>query len=88
MKRHQATEVGVADAFHLIKSHLASKRMDKGDHLFASTHEILGVIEEERDELKGAIHQNDTHEIQNELLDLITASVWGLISLRSKTLDW
>jgi len=88
MKRAQANEVMVADAFSLIKNHLGSKRIDKGDHLFASTHEILGVIEEERDELKGAIHKNDDYEIQCELLDLITASIWGLISLRSKTLDW
>ena len=88
MKRSQALDRMIVDAKNLITKHLNSKRIDKGDHLFMSTHEVLGVIVEEFDELKEAIHLNDKQKIQNELLDLIIASTWGLISLRSKKMDW
>jgi len=88
MKRPQALEKTIKDAFSVFKSSLGTRRIDKGDHIFLSTHECLGVIQEEFDELKEAIHLNDKQKIQSELLDLLVATFWSLVSLRSKNMHW
>jgi len=88
MKRPQAEPKNVVDVLSLIKSGLMSRRANKGDHIFLSTHECMGVIQEEWDELKEAIHLNDKHKIQSELIDLIVAALWSLVSLRSKNMHW
>lgn len=53
----------------------------KGLKVFSSSHETLGWIVQETQELSEAIHRGDTQEIINELFDVISASVWGITSL-------
>jgi NTP pyrophosphatase (non-canonical NTP hydrolase) len=60
----------------------------KGYGTFASTHEILGIIAEEYDELKDAIRKNDTEEIKQELLDIAVSCHFAIACINEKTLDW
>jgi len=88
MKRPNANSKNVVDVLSLIKISLMSRRAEKGDHIFLSTHECMGIMQEEWDELIEAIHLNDKHKIQSELIDLIVAALWSLVSLRSKKMHW
>lgn len=60
----------------------------KGENGFSSTHEIRGVLDEEVEELHGAIKSNDPVESYNELLDIAVAAIWGLASIQEGTIDW
>jgi len=59
-----------------------------GSGSYASSHEILGVLDEELDELRGEIHANRPEGIQNELLDIAVAAVFGYACRQSCTCDW
>ena len=61
---------------------------EKGDHGLCSTHECLGLLEEEIIELQDAIHDNDMKEFENELIDVGVCVILSLASLYGKTLDW
>ena len=61
---------------------------EKGNKSFASIHELLGVILEEFEELKNAIHDNDYQLIHNELLDLGAMAIFAHASLYNGKLDW
>lgn len=65
-------------------------RLDtEGDHTYASKHEILGIIEEERHELIEAIQKNESKEVLiEELKDIAVACIFGIASLHSGTVDW
>lgn len=60
----------------------------KGDLSFTSTHEILGVLEEEFDEVHEAVHQNNHQKLKKELQDIIVGAFWGLCSIEAEALDW
>lgn len=60
---------GIFEALH--------KRMSVADDRyggFASTHEALGVITEEYDELREAIKENDMQAVMREALDIAAAA--------------
>jgi NTP pyrophosphatase (non-canonical NTP hydrolase) len=61
---------------------------NKGNHTFASTHEILGVIVEEYHELIEAVQSNERTEVISELHDLAVAAIWGIVSAESEAMDW
>jgi hypothetical protein len=42
---------------------------------FSSAHEALGVVSEEWDELRAAVHANDAERIKSEALDLAAALI-------------
>jgi len=71
-----------------IASELQLQVLNKGSHGAASTHEVLGVLEEEMYELKMAIHQNDRKAFLKELTQIAVACIWGIASEVGKTLDW
>ncbi len=54
---------------------------DKGWHSSISAHETIGVIDEEFNELKAAVHDNDKEQTIKELFDIIVATMWGINSL-------
>lgn len=60
---------------------------EKGIHSFSSTHEILGIVDEEHSELKDAVRSNNKIEVRNELLDIVVACLHGIASL-DKGVDW
>ena len=54
-----------------------------GNGCFASSHEILGIITEEYDELKDAVHDNDRDQIIHELLDLAVPAVFAIACVKT-----
>ena len=52
----------------------------KGQHSAISLHEVLGVLDEELDEFKKAIHDNDDKQAIDELYDIMIAAMWGINS--------
>lgn len=59
----------------------------KGPGLFIDRHQIYGVIAEEVNELLDAIHNNDLENMEEELIDVVVAALWGLASLVELTKD-
>lgn len=60
----------------------------KGYGIFISTHEILGVVNEEHHELVEAIKNNDLENIREELMDIAVACIHGIASIDTKKMDW
>ena len=60
----------------------------KGPHIFASSHEILGVVTEEFYELIDAVKSNDIDNVEKELVDIAVARLQGLASIKSNEMDW
>ena len=63
------------------KKMLEYRIQQKGNGGFVSPHEILGVVKEEFDEVSKAVHDNNSIELKNELVDVMVAAMWGYISL-------
>ena len=59
---------------------LLSRMEKKGDGHFVSSHETLGVICEEYEELKEAVRANYPKAVCEELLDLAVAALFGICS--------
>lgn len=86
--RKQVSSRSEVAAFEAFKRAMQKAKGEKGIGGFASTHEILGVIEEEYHELQHAVKDNDPSEVEAELLDILVASFWGIASMKSGSLDW
>lgn len=78
-----------------IKRRIHERLDEKGDGIWVSSHEIMGVLEEEVREFKDAVHGNGNGlytkrvEMTEELKDIAVAAVWGIISLDySNHMDW
>ena len=54
---------------------------NKGDGAFVSTHEIVGVIQEEYSELLEELHKNNNQAFATELIDIAIACLWGYASM-------
>ncbi len=58
------------------------KRLEKhGPGEFASLREIHGVLDQENDEVKAAIHAKDPVQIRAELMDVVIAALHGIASI-------
>ncbi len=55
----------------------------KGYGALASTHEILGVLEEEHLELKEAVRSNDVDKVISELYDIAVGAVFAIATLEN-----
>ena len=76
--------ISIAD----MKANMKAKILEKGDGAWLSTHEILGVIEEERHELVEAIISNDLVHTKEELLDIATACIFGAACIHERKVHW
>ena len=70
------------EVYDRIKQKTASKLEKKGDSAYVGTHETYGIIAEEFYELLKAMHENNTVNFDEELLDIAVACVIGMASLR------
>jgi len=78
-------KAAMRDVMYAYKAQLVAK----GKHIFASRHEILGVLDEEYDEFKAKVHDNATDtDVIDELLDIIVAAVHGIASIKTGKTDW
>jgi hypothetical protein len=88
MERPNATVLQVDEAVEDFKRALKSKLDERDYGVFVSSHEILGVVEEERHELADAVRRDDLDDIADELLDVMVAAFWGYVSVKAGQLDW
>ena len=89
MERQQIDDKAIERAFMDTEHHMAFTLKKKGRHTFASRHEILGVLEEERHELVSAIHENKLpSEVRGELLDLAIVCVFAAACIDEDSLEW
>lgn len=86
--RKQVPNAHVDEAIMKLRNKLYSRLEEKGNGTLASTHEILGIIEEEHDELKEAVRSNRSELVMRELLDIAVACVFGYACIDKGHVDW
>lgn len=90
MKRHQLDNSDLIKAFNAIYDKLQFRATQKGMGVFASGHEILGVLKEEVQEYQDEVHAKDNSPTKRveELKDIAVAALWGIASIESGGTDW
>lgn len=84
MERPQVSDEILLKAIEVITVGLGKRLQDKGRGAFSSSHEALGVITEEYDELLDAVRGNDIVDISNETIDIAVACVFSIASFLEK----
>jgi len=87
MIRDITSSVSIEEAFDEFGQMLDQRLAEKGEGLFVSAHESLGVVEEEHIELIEAVKENNEDKIAKELLDVAIAAFWGYVSIKNKPHD-
>lgn len=76
-------------AIGALQRHMAEVLNRKGPGSFASSHEILGVLTDERSETIAAIQSKAGFDkIRHELLDEATTALFGVACIDAGTLEW
>jgi hypothetical protein len=76
----------ILDAIHVF---IHDKITQKGDGVFRSRHEILGVVAEEYDELINAVRMSeDLYHVEHELMDVACACLLGAACIKAGKVDW
>lgn len=88
MNRINITKAAVDRGVEEIHEKTLYRLNQKGWQTLSSTHEILGVIAEEYQELIEAVKEGDHEKIKQELLDIGVACGFGAACINSKTLNW
>lgn len=65
-----------------LKACLEARIREKGDGAFVSIHEMRGVLSEEWQELKEAMHSKKLPDIEAELMDLAVGAIFAYACLR------
>jgi NTP pyrophosphatase (non-canonical NTP hydrolase) len=87
-KRVEITHEQLIDALADLRTKLMFRMAQKGRGTFASRHEILGIIDEEKLELTEAVKSKTLPSIKEELLDIAVGAVFGVACINQGTLDW
>jgi hypothetical protein len=66
-----------------LKACLEARIREKGDGAFVSIHEMRGVLSEEWQEVKEAMHLKQQGLIEAELMDLAVGAIFAYACLRS-----
>ena len=88
MPRPEISDTTVDALMARFRRELEAEIEKKGRAGWVSSHETLGAVIEEIDELKAAIHDNDLHQAVSELVDVMIAAFWGLASEAEGGWDW
>ena len=78
MKRTEIPLTSIDGAAQAIHSALTKRLMEKGFGSFASSHEILGILDEEYDEMRDEVRANDIEGLRNELIDIAVAAQFAI----------
>lgn len=81
MKRDSINATYIEQAVEETNAALCKQLIQKGDGAFVSTHEALGIIAEEYDELKDAVRSNNIEDVKKELLDIIVAAQFTVVCI-------
>lgn len=76
------------EIFDDVKYLLKYRLEQKGCGIYISSHEILGIIGEEWEELIRAVHNNDVKNTKEELMDILIGCIWALVSIKSGKMHW
>lgn len=82
MKRPVVSSDLIWAAVSDVEEHMRKTLLDKGDGAFASTHEMLGTITEEYQELIEAVRHNNPGQVKQELKDLAVLTVFSIACLK------
>jgi hypothetical protein len=89
MERPEIDAFALNNAIGALQKHIAEVLNRKGKGSFISSHEILGVLTDERSETIAAIQKKmGLAEIRHELLDEAAIAVFGVACIDSGTLEW
>lgn len=88
-QRHQLEPGDLTAALQSVAERLEYRARQKGPGVFASNHEVYGIIRQETTEYEEAIHlrRDDAAKIE-ELKDIAVAAIWGIASIQSGGVDW
>ena len=86
--RPQIEDGQINMAMAATKTAIAACLAHKGRGSFLSSHEILGALAEEFDELKDAVREDDLKQIAKELLDIAGGAVFALACVNAETMHW
>jgi len=86
--RPRITKIPRDNAIEELADKLESRMKEKGSQAFVSSHEILGIITEEFDELKDAVRLNIHSDVKKELMDIAVGAIFGIACIDEDTLDW
>jgi len=86
--RKAVTEKALSDSFEILNNLMMRRLNQKGRGTFASRHEILGAVEEERSELVAAVCADNLGCVERELADIAIACIFGIASIRNGTVEW
>ena len=90
-KREKIDPQMITTSINEVEIKLKARLRQYGEGTFTSRHEILGIIDEEFDELKDAVREKGPLKMENfkqELLDIAVSCVFGVACINSETLDW
>jgi len=89
MKRPPIHVSELNGAIVAVQRHMKNVLNRKGPGSFVSSHEILGVLTDERSELIVAIQSKaGLEKIRHELLDDAVAALFGVACIDSGTVEW
>lgn len=88
MKRTQLMKGDINSAVIDMVTKLNARIQQKGYGSLASTHEIRGMIDEEYNELRDAMHKKDAEAIAEELLDVAVGAIVGYACIKARTVEW
>jgi hypothetical protein len=84
-ERPDVPAAAVERALKYVTSELYRRLNEKGWGAFVSCHEIVGIIDEEFDELKEAVHDNvEVSAVLSELADIAVPAIFGIACLDEK----
>ena len=75
-------------SLQFVRDEISRQLKDKGKGTFSSRHEILGMVDEEHDELKDAVRSEGIQRVKAELADIAVGCIWGIASIEAGTIDW
>lgn len=86
--RHQIGMDQIQPEHKRLLDELVGRYGEKGYGIAVSRHEIMGLLTEEWKELLDALQSNDVDDFYYELQDIAVACLHGMISIRTKKMDW
>lgn len=87
--RHQLTWFDLEGAIQSVSVKTGLRAEQKGNGSMASSHEILGIIEDELQEYRDEVHAKSSAELKiEELKDIAVAAIFGIASIQSGGVDW
>ena len=88
MTRPVITDADLERVIQVVVRKLEFRMKEKGRGAFVSSHEIMGIVSEEYDEMKEAVQENDHNKLFDELADIAVGIIKGMASMQAGKLDW